>query len=112
MTAALLMKCVRRLLACLAHEFYSRAEALLFEGEAEVGGLEWAENGRAFGAGLGLAWMAEEGRLHGVPLVVPNILAAARADERHMPEALVNLHGVVIRKQPLPFVEDRQVAPR
>ena len=96
----------------LTDQFQPCPQSLVLEGEAEVGRLKLVEKRRSFRAGLGLAGMAVYGRFHRVPLVVPNILAAAGADERNMPDPLMNLHGIFIGEQPFPFVEDWQVAPR
>jgi hypothetical protein len=90
---------------------YAGAQSVLLEGQTQVSKIDRLQCFRQRRALLGLAGVPIDCRLHPLPLVIPDILAAAGTDEEHVRECFVYFPPVSIGEALLPRVEDRQFVP-
>src|SRR6266446_2678606 len=86
-------------------------KALILESQPQIGRGHAGQREKFSRTFLWLAGMPVNGRFHCLPLGVPDVGAAAGADELRLPKSLVQLDRITFWIEPLPFIEDRQVVP-
>src|SRR3974390_377486 len=91
----------------LAFEHGLPGQPLVLERDPQVGTANVRQREEFLRAWFRVARTAIDGGFHRLPLFVPGVLAAAGADERCLPELLVQLDWVQLGIAALPFVQDR-----